>query len=351
MAQIASSSAGPVVGQEQGLSADEARRRLSEVGPNEVSTTVQAGIAMQVLLLLANPLVIILLLASLASAIAGEGANAAIIVGIVGLGLAINFVQTYRSQRAVERLRQSVTPTATVLRDGTWQEIQRRDIVPGDAIRLSAGDAVPADARLLEARDLHVQEAAITGESMPVEKAPYRGAAAAADQQGRVFLGTSVVSGTATAFVEATGHSTSFGNIAARLSARPPETEFERGTRRFGFLIMQTVVFLVLLIFLSNLMLKRDPLESLLFSVALAVGLTPEFLPMIVAVTLARGAVHMARRQVVVKHLQAIQNLGSMDILCGDKTGTLTSGLMKLDQCVDPLGGAGGPRVLVRVHE
>ena len=176
---------------------------------------------MQLLLLLANPLVIILLLASFASAIAGEETNAAIIVAIVGLGLAINFVQTYRSQQAVERLRQSVTPTATVLRDGAWQEIQRAVIVPGDMIRLSAGDAVPADARLLEARDLHVQEAAITGESMPVEKTPQPTAdTSPTDRQGHVYLGTSVVSGTATAVVVATGRATSFGDIAARVSAR-----------------------------------------------------------------------------------------------------------------------------------
>ena len=136
----------------------------------------------------------------------------------------------------------------------------------------------------------------------------------------------------------ATGRSTAFGDIAARLATRPPETEFERGTRRFGFLILQTVVFLVLLVFLVNIVLQRDPLESLLFSVALAVGLTPEFLPMIVAVTLASGAVHMARRKVVVKHLAAMQNLGSMDVLCSDKTGTLTSGSMALDRSLDPLG-------------
>jgi Mg2+-importing ATPase len=192
---------------------------------------------------------------------------------------------------------------------------------------------------LLETRDLHVQEAAITGESMPAEKmACSQDALSTTDPLTSVFLGTSVVSGTGTARVIATGRSTSFGGIAARLADRPPETEFERGTRRFGLMILRMVIFLTLLIFLSNLLLKRDPLQSLLFSIALAVGLTPEFLPMIVAVTLSRGAVHMARRHVIVKHLQAIQNLGSMNLLCSDKTGTLTSGEMQVERVVDSRG-------------
>ncbi len=324
-----------------GLSDDEARRRLAASGPNEPSPSRRTGVAAQVLVLLANPLVIILLIASFVSALVGEGASASIIVTVVLLGVVINFLQTYHSQRAVERLREGVTPTATVLRDGKWQELQRRALVPGDVIRLSAGDLVPADARLLQARDLHVQEAALTGESMPVEKeANHSHTAARSGAAGRdvVFTGTSIVSGIATAVVTATGRSTVFGDIAARLAARPPETEFDRGTRRFGFLILQTVVFLVLIVFLANIILRRDPLQSLLFSIALAVGLTPEFLPMIIAVTLARGAVHMARQKVVVKHLAAMQNFGSMDVLCSDKTGTLTSGSMVLHQYLDPLG-------------
>ncbi len=296
---------------------------------------------MHFLLLFANPLVIILLITSFVSALLGELVSAMIIVVIVLLGVAINFVQTYRSQRAIERLREGVAPTATVLRDGSWVELPRREVVPGDLIRLVAGDLVPADARLLRASDLHVQQAALTGESMPVEKEavelkePPRNPAEAPNQ---VFLGTSVVSGTATAVIVATGRATAFGDIAAHLAARPPETEFERGTRKFGFLILQTVLFLVLFVFLVRIALRRDPFESLLFAVALAVGLTPEFLPMITAVTLAQGAVHMARKKVVVKHLAAMQNFGSMDILCSDKTGTLTSGVMAFDQHFDPFG-------------
>ena len=257
------------------------------------------------------------------------------------VSVVINFAQSYRSERAVERLREGVAVTATALRDGAWIEVPRREIVPGDVVRLGAGDLVPADARLLEARDLHVQQAALTGESMPVEKEARSASsesARPADASDRVFLGTSVVSGTATALVTATGPATAFGDIAARLVAKPPETEFERGTRSFGYLILKTVVFLVLFVTLVCLIRRRDPLESLLFAVALAVGLTPEFLPMIVTVTLAQGAVHMSKRKVIVKHLAAMQNLGSMDILCSDKTGTLTSGVMTFDRRLDPLG-------------
>jgi len=312
--------------------------RTLNVSPARAPRT--AGLV-QILLLLANPLVIILLIASAASAILGERVNASIIVLMVALSVVLNFVQTYRSHRVAERLRDAVAPTATALRDGTWTEIRRRDLVPGDIVRLAAGDRVPADARLFEARDLHVQQAALTGESMPAEKDAGDSEAAPrqpADARNVVFLGTSVVSGTATALVVATGPATAFGDIAARLSTRPPETEFERGTRQFALLIMRTVFFLVLFVLLAGALLHHAFLESLLFAVALAVGLTPEFLPMISAVTLSRGAAHMARQKVIVKHLEAIENFGSMDVLCSDKTGTLTSGDMVLDRHLDPFG-------------
>ncbi len=326
---------------EHGLASEEAIRRLAEAGPNEPAPARHAGSTAQLLLLFVNPLVLILLIASAVSAFLGEIVSASFIVGIVLLGIAVNFVQTYRSQRAVERLREGVAPTATVLRDGNWREFQRRELVPGDIIRLIAGDLVPADARLLQAKDLHVQQAALTGESMPVEKEAVdltEPPMQLTDLRNTVFLGTSVVSGAATAVVEVTGRATAFGDIATRLAARPPETEFERGTRRFSLFIMETVLFLVLFVFLMSIALRRDPLQSLLFAVALAVGLTPEFLPMIVAVTLAHGAVHMARKKAIVKHLAAMQNFGSMDILCSDKTGTLTSGAMVLHQQLDPFG-------------
>ena len=323
-----------------GLTSAEARARLASVGPNELAAQQRFTLARQALRFFANPLVIILLLASGVSASLGEVTSAIIIFVIVALSVAIDTFQTSRSYRAAETLRRSVALTASVLRDGAWQEVERRAIVPGDVIRLAAGDLVPADATLLESHDVYAQEAALTGESLPAEKhaEPPADAAAQPLPQQRVFLGSSIISGAAIARVTATGRATEFGEIVARLRARAPETEFERGLRGFGMLILRTVFFLVLFVFLINIVDRRDPLESLLFAVALAVGLTPEFLPMITTVTLTRGAVHMAQQHVVVKHLEAIQNFGSIDILCSDKTGTLTSGEMTLGDALDALG-------------
>ncbi len=327
-------------GPEIGLSAAEAERRFGEFGPNEPVPTRIAGPIVQFLRFCTNPLVLILLVASAVSTFLGQVVDAVIIAMMVVLSVVLNFIQAYRSERAVQRLRDQVAPTATARREGNWIELPRRQIVPGDVVRLSAGDLVPADARLIRSQDLHVQQAALTGESMPVEK--YVGAAdtdaGEATRPDLVFLGTSVVSGTATALVINTGPRTSFGDIAARLSEPPPETEFDRGTRQFGFLIMKTVFFLVLFILAVSIALHRNALESLLFAVALAVGLTPEFLPMITTVTLSMGAIRMARSKVIVKHLDAIENLGSVDLLCSDKTGTLTSGEMELDSSLDPFG-------------
>ena len=328
-----------------GLSKVEATRRLALHGPNEQAPARRAAGLIQILLLFANPLVIILLVASAVSAFVGEIVNAAIIALMVVVSIVINFYQTWHSQRAAERLRGQVAPTATILRDGKWTELPCREIVPGDVFRLSAGDLVPADARLLQTKDLHVNQAALTGESLPVEKeAAAKDVVMAATTENSandrhaVFLGTSVVSGTAIAIVTATGPATAFGDIAARLSSKPPETEFERGTKQFGYLIMKTIFFLVFFVVLISIVMRHNPLESILFALALAVGLTPEFLPMITTVTLGRGALHMARQKVIVKHLEAIQNFGSMDVLCSDKTGTLTSGEMTLSQHIDALG-------------
>ncbi|MBX5483537.1 MAG: magnesium-translocating P-type ATPase [Myxococcaceae bacterium] len=288
----------------------------------------------------ASPLMLILLVAGAASAFLGQIGNAVIIGTMVVLSATINFWQTFRSARAVSRLQDRVAPTATVRRDGAWRVVPRWQVVEGDVVRLSAGDLVPADARLLEATDLHVQQAALTGESLPAAKRAIRDRleSAGPDAEGLVFLGTSVVGGSATAVVYAAGRHTAFGDIVERLSARPEETEFERGARRFGLLILKTTVFLVLFILVVNVTVGRNPLESLLFSVALAVGLTPEFLPMITTVTLAQGAIRMAREKVIVKHLPSIQNLGSIDVLCSDKTGTLTAGTVSLDASIDPFG-------------
>ncbi len=322
----------------EGLSREEARRRLKTVGPNEPASTPQVAGIVQFLRLFLSPLVIILLIASVVAAALGEVLNAGIIVLIVLLGIILNFIQTYRSQQAVERLRTGVAPRASVRRDGRWQELPRRELVPGDVIRLTAGDLIPADARVLQAVDLHVQQAALTGESLPVAKmvqAPVQAGETLAERQNGVFLGTSVVSGTATAVITATGRATPFGDIVERLQHRPPETEFERGIRHFALFIMQTVFFLILCVFLIGVLFHHNLFESVLFAIALAVGLTPEFLPMITTVTLGQGAARMARQKVIVKHLESMQNFGSIDVLCSDKTGTLTGGAMVLDQALN----------------
>jgi Mg2+-importing ATPase len=322
-----------------GLTAKEAQARLAQFGANEPAAATHYSPVADLLHMFMNPLTLILLFAAGASAFLGDAVDAGIIGAIVLLSAAMDFSQTYRSQRAVERLHDQVAPTATVQRDGAWQEIRRRDVVPGDLVRLSAGDMVPADARLLVARDLYVQQAALTGESLPTPKAATaEPASTRADASNMVFLGTSVVSGTATAEVVATGPRTAFGDIAARLAARPEATAFDRGLRDFSRLLAATVFFLVLFLITVGIVRHRDPFQSLLFAVALAVGLTPEFLPMITSVTLSKGAVAMARKKVIVKHLSSIQNLGSLDVLCSDKTGTLTAGTMSFDRSLDAFG-------------
>ena len=326
-----------------GLDQAEAARRLLRYGPNEPRAPLGHGPLRALLGLLGNPLVALLLLAAVVSGFLGDDLGASIIVGIVALSVALNFALSHRSQRAAARLREEIVPLATVCRDGRWRELARRELVPGDVIRLAAGDRVPADARLLSARDLHVQQAALTGESVPVEKEPCDRPAAdahGADARHLVFLGTSVVAGTATALVFATGRATAFGDVADALAARPPQTEFERGLAEFAQLIMRTVMFLTLFVLLVGVVLGRPPMQSLLVALALAVGLTPEFMPMITTVTLAQGALRMARRRVIVKHLAAIEDFGSLTVLLSDKTGTLTSGETTLVRVLDAHGHA-----------
>jgi P-type Mg2+ transporter len=324
-----------------GLRASEVRYLQKEFGPNEIGGSRKRSLLLQLLGYLTQPLVAVLLVAAVISAVLGDMVNASIIVVMVLGSIGLDFVQTRRSQQAAERLRSSVAPTVTVLRDGQWLECPRRELVPGDVIALSAGNLVPADAQLLQAKDLHVQQAALTGESMPVEKeveSNVDATKAVLERRDLVFLGSSIVSGRADAVVTATGLRTQFGGIAASLETKPPETEFERGTRAFGFFIMQTILFLVLLVFAVSALNSRPVLESLLFAVALAVGLTPEFLPMIQTITLSNGAIRMAKRHVIVKNLASIQNFGAMDVLATDKTGTLTSGEMQLEAHMDASG-------------
>jgi Mg2+-importing ATPase len=317
---------------QSGLTSEEAKKRLEIYGYNEFAKKKRTALV-EFLSYFKSPLVIILLVAAVISAFLGELVNAIIISVIVLLSTLLLFYQESRAEKASEMLRKKVTTTATVLRDGEKKEVDLREIVPGDIIYLSAGDIVPADARVISAKDLFVNQSALTGESLPVEKTsdpPATREASILEWNNYLFLGTSVVSGTAAAVVINTGNLTEYGKIAKRLVERAPETEFERGLRRFGFLMVEVTFLLVLFVFLINALYKRNVLESLLFSVALAVGLTPELLPMIITLTLSKGAMSMARKGVIVKRLSSIQNLGSMDVLCTDKTGTLTENRVKL---------------------
>ncbi|HEX7798103.1 MAG TPA: HAD-IC family P-type ATPase, partial [Vicinamibacterales bacterium] len=238
-----------------GLSSSEAARRLAEFGPNDPVRVRRLSAAVQFAQLFANPLVLILLAASAISAFLGQRTDAIIIIAIVFIGIGVNFWETFRSQRAADRLRASVAPTATVERDGAWQEIPIRFVVPGDLFRLSAGDLIPADGRLIESRDLSVQQALLTGESLPVDKHAGQDGATdvASNEAALIFLGTSVVSGTATAVTLTTGPNTRFGDIARRLGSRSPASEFEHGLHRFSLLILRTTIALVLFILLVSL--------------------------------------------------------------------------------------------------
>jgi Mg2+-importing ATPase len=287
-----------------------------------------------------NPLVAILVVAAVVSALLGEATDSGIIV-IVLLGSTIlTLVQEHRAGTAVERLRSMVVLRSRVIRDGTEIMIPAAELVPGDVVLLSAGTLIPADGRLLEARDLFVNQGVLTGESMPVEKTPGVTAAGAslAERTNVLFMGTSVRSGTGRIVVAGTGTRTAYGDIAWRLSLRPPATEFERGLHRFGYLLTRIILLLVVAVFAANVFLHRPPVESLLFSVALAVGISPELLPAILSVTLAHGAREMAKAGVIVRRLNSIENFGSMDILCSDKTGTLTEGAIRLREAVNPVG-------------
>ena len=324
----------------QGLSSDDAKARLAQYGANDVARVRQRPIVFQFLEHFKNFLVIILLFAAVISAFTGGFVNAIIIFIIVIISVTLDFFQEYKAGKAAELLRQKIVTQATVLRDSKEQELPIFDLVPGDIIFLSAGDIVPADARVLAGRDLYVNQSALTGEPYPVEKAPSstNQAKSLTEAENYVFLGTSVVSGTATAVVTKTGLATEFGSVAKTLVARPPETEFERGLKHFSYLMTQFVFSLVVFVFFVNALFKHDILQSLLFSVALAVGMVPELLPMILSLNLSKGAIAMSGKGAIVKHPASIQNFGSMDILCTDKTGTLTENQIALIRHIDTDG-------------
>jgi P-type Mg2+ transporter len=324
-----------------GLTADEAKRRLRLHGPNSLIQESRFTNLLAFLRFFANPLVVILLVAGGISLGLRDEIGGLIIIAIVLLSVLLNFFMEFQARHAVEEIRKQVATTAAVVRNGREQELPVAELVPGDILRLNAGDLVPADARLLDVKDLHVRESALTGESLPVEKAANdlpEGKHAIADASNSVFLGTAVQTGMGTAVIVRTGRGTALGGIAQRLAARPPETEFGRGIRHFGLMITRVIMLLVLFVLLVNLYFHRPLLESFLFAVALAVGMTPEMMPMIITVTLAQGARRMTKKKVLVKQLAAIEDFGSVTILCSDKTGTLTEGEIVLDRHVDVLG-------------
>lgn len=323
-----------------GLSGAEARDRLARFGPNVLEARRRVTALGLLLGQLKSPLVLILMFAAAVSAVVQEWVDAAIVLTIVLGSTLLSFAQEYRATTAVARLRARVHIRATVLRDGAPSAIPADLVVPGDIVLLAAGSLVPADGVVLDAKDCFANQAVLTGESFPMQKQPSPAAADASlsERANCVFMGTSIRSGTARALIVQTGTRTVFGQIAGRLSLRPPETEFERGIRHFGGLLTQIMLLLVLFVFAINVFLHKPPIDSLLFAIALAVGLSPELLPAILSITLARGAQAMAAHGVIVRRLSAIENLGSMDILCTDKTGTLTAGVVQLDGALDPCG-------------
>ena len=325
----------------RGLSLTEAAARLGAYGRNEIAQAKESGAVWEFFSYFKNPLIVILLAASAISAFMGDIASAVIISLMALCSVALDFFEEYSAGRAAKKLTESVRTTACVIRGGKKSEIKTADIVPGDIVFLNAGDLVPADSRIISSKDLFADQSALTGESFPCEKSE----ALSAGESGRniLFLGTSVISGEALAVVMRTGKETEFGKIAQVMAKPSPKSDFEIGTAKFGIFIARVVLYLVLFIFLFNLLrhlgsgeqFQYRVIQSFLFSIAIAVGLTPELLPMIVSVTMARGSMRMAKRGVIVKKLSAIPSFGSMDILCTDKTGTLTENKIALVTYVD----------------
>jgi Mg2+-importing ATPase len=331
-----------------GLSSAEAAARLIRCGPNRLASRKLYSLPLKVLGRFGNPLVVILLVAASISAATGDLTSFLIITTMVLVSVVLDSVQEHRAEMAAEGLRVSVALNEQVLRDGRELTVRAEALVPGDVVLLAAGDLLPADGRLLEAKDFFVNEALLTGESYPTEKHATEDGIesdAIAEASNAAFMGTSVISGSAKLLICATGKATQLGEISRALRHTPPPAALEQGTYEFGMLIVRLTILLVLFVLLVNLLFHRPLLESFLFALALAVGLTPELLPMITSVTLARGALRMAKERVIVKRLAAIHDLGSMDVLCTDKTGTLTEARIKLVRQV-ALSGADSERVL-----
>ena len=330
-----------------GLTGAVAATRLRQFGPNALAEPAVRPWMRLLASRFTSPLVLILIAAALVSLLVRDWIGAWIVLAIILLTAMLGFLQEYRASVAIDTLRRRVSVTVQAMRDGILATVPATQVVPGDIVELSAGALVPADARVLDARDCFVNQAVLTGESLPVEKRPgvCPDDAGLALRDNCVFMGTSVRSGWARVVVVETGRSSVFGSVAGHLLQRAPETGFERGLRRFGAFLIRLMLIVVMVVLAANIMLHRPPLETLLFAAALAVGLSPELLPAILTVTLSHGARAMAREGVIVKRLSAIENLGSMDVLCTDKTGTLTRGVIQLDAAVTA-DGQSSPGVL-----
>ncbi|HUL31890.1 MAG TPA: magnesium-translocating P-type ATPase [Thermodesulfobacteriota bacterium] len=332
----------------QGLSEAETRKRLARYGFNLLKPKKRNDVFTLLLAQFKSPIILILLFAAILSLFLHDSADALLILIIVVVSGLLGFWQERGAVHAVEKLLAIIRINATVLRDGASEEVPIEDIVPGDIIVLNAGDVIPGDCLILESKDLFVDEATLTGETFPVEKMPgiLPGEIPLGQRRNALFMGTHVVSGHAKAVVVHTGKETEFGKVSERLKFRPPETEFERGVRRFGYLLLEVTLILVIAIFAINVYFKRPVMESFLFALALAVGLTPQLLPAIISINLSHGAKRMAAKKVIVKRLASIENFGSMNVLCSDKTGTLTEGEVRFHSAIDVEGSENGKVLL-----
>jgi len=323
-----------------GLSEKDAQDVLKCVGPNRIQSKQRVTPLGLFLNQFKSPIVLILIFATVISAFLQDWVDAVIILLIVMGSALLSFYQEYNANNAAEKLRAQVSLKTEVLRDGKPASVPTDEIVPGDVVILSAGSLIPADGLVIEARDFFVNQAVLTGETFPVEKMPgiIPESAGLAERTNVVFMGTDVRSGNAKVLIVQTGLLTAFGQIANRLTLRPPETEFERGIRKLGYLLTEVMFVLVLGILFFNILFHKPVLDSFLFSIALAVGLTPQLLPAIININLSKGSQEMAKHGVIVRRLESIENFGSMDILCTDKTGTLTQGVVQLDGALDVNG-------------
>ncbi len=331
-----------------GLTNDEAKKRLTRYGANRLKPQKRSDAFTLLIAQFKSPIVIILILATGLSLFLHNLVDASIIFTIVLISGLLGFWQEHSASNAVKKLLAIVQIKAAVLRDGNQQEIPVENIVPGDIVILNAGDIVPGDCLLLESKDVFVDEAMLTGETFPVEKAVsvLPADSALAKRTNALWMGTHIVSGNAKALVTLTGKETEFGKVSERLKLKALETEFEHGIRRFGYFLGEVTLVLVVIIFAINVFLHRPVLESFLFSLALAVGLTPQLLPAIISINLAHGAKKMAQKKVIVKRLASIENFGSMNIICSDKTGTLTEGTVQVKSALD-VNGVASEKVLL----